>query len=434
VVLLLEVLGGISPEIGAGLQFSPYDFTVEEITTDGTVLQTNSEYDFSSKYEGSDPKTLKFTHFVLQKRNWNTTDALGAIGKRLGVPQTRFNFAGTKDRASISTQLASVFGVNPQRVEGVLLKDISINGAWLAPDKVRLGSLKGNRFKIKLTQSNCSQVAKSSKLLEAAGGLDFCMPNYFGVQRFGSLRSNSARMGLLMLRGDFQTAVMEYLTLTTDNESSESAGARKRLQDEGDFPKALEYFPRKLGFERKMIGKLAANPTDFVGALRSLPRTLNLLFLHAFQAALFNQTLRARIESGLLHTPQEGDLLVPIGNDGFPLVHQAAPASELSLAQKEIEGKKALIASRLVGGRGIPLTQIEQETLQPLGLSAESFRVKGMPELDCGSAVRCLSVPLAGFKAEELQGPDGALVQFSLPSGSYATVAVASLLGWHSRQ
>lgn len=415
--------------LGANFKFDSGQFTVQEIMPDGTVLEPGGDYDFSHLYQGVDPQRLKFTHFVLQKRDWNTTDALAALGRRLGVSYKRFDFAGTKDRKSTSVQLASVFGVDPQRVMGAMVKDLQVLGAWKAPDKVRLGSLLGNRFRVGLTEGNCGMRVNARELAaKAAQGRGYFVPNFFGVQRFGSLRSNTARMGRLMLAGEFEQAVWDYLVTTSANENGDAVAARNRLGQERDFSKALSFFPRRLGFERRMLGRLSQNPADFVGALRSLPRTLNLLFLHAFQSEVFNVSLQERVACGTFKTPQEGDLLVPIGNGGFPALVDAAQVGDLGAAQASVREGLAVLAARLVGPE-VPLTGLQGEILKRYGLAPQAFEMRGMPELSCKSVCRCNFVPLLGFECSET-GAGEALVQFSLPSGSYATVALSSLIGW----
>ncbi len=92
-------------------------FLVEEITSDGKRLRAGEDYDFASPDDWN--LNMPFTHFVLEKWNWNTTDALAAIGRKCHVSARRFNFAGTKDRNAHTTQIASAYGVDPQKLMAV---------------------------------------------------------------------------------------------------------------------------------------------------------------------------------------------------------------------------------------------------------------------------------------------------------------------------
>ena len=95
--------------LGGQLKSTPEDFVVEEICEDETILELDRIVERTSETNG------KFTQFVLQKTNWSTADAIKEIASRLHVSQTRFNFAGTKDKNAITTQLVSVLEFRPKR-------------------------------------------------------------------------------------------------------------------------------------------------------------------------------------------------------------------------------------------------------------------------------------------------------------------------------
>ncbi len=386
--------------------FSPDEFIVEEIAQNGRVLEVGKTFSLSDFQEsclnGKTGQQLQemaqlhrgnwFSWFVLEKREWNTVQALGALAARLGVSKKRFDFAGNKDRQAVTVQLCSAFAIEPARLLGLKVKDLKINGAWLASKKVRLGDLKGNRFTIMPTEQNCGKKVDAAAVLEKARSSDFLFPNFFGSQRFGSLRQNTAAVGELLLKGDFEGAVMNYLCFTSageDVESERESGAveaRKRLESERDFGKALEYFPGHLKFERELLFHLQKNPADFVGALRNFPRSTLLLFVHAFQSSLFNELLARKIAEGI--APSEG------------------------------------VAGKLFGVDSV-LDVEEKNLLARRGLSVESFRLNGFPELSCKGGERRLFAKMGEF--EVLQN-EPIVLRFELPAGSYATVALDFLL------
>ncbi len=385
--------------------FSPEEFIVEEIAQNGVVLEVGKQFS-ASDFEAlrtakSDAATLEqnaglhrgqwFSWFVLEKREWNTSQALGSIGSRMGVSKKRFDCAGNKDRNAITVQLCSAFAIEPARILGVRVKDVKINGVFLASSKVRLGDLQGNRFTITLTERNCGKTPDASAIGEKARSSDFLFPNFFGSQRFGSLRSNTAQVGELLLKNDLEGAVMNYLCFTGGEEADSeretgATDARKKLFEERDFEKALSYFPKHLKFERELLAHLAKHPKDFAGALRMFPRHVLLLFVHAFQSQLFNEELQARIAEGVV--PQEGILGKIIGYD-----------SELDA------GEKALLDLR--------------------GISVGDFKVRCFPEVSCKGTMRPLFAKMGGF---EVLQKEPLVLRFSLGAGSYATVALEFLL------
>lgn len=386
-----------SPGIGGTIKSMPEDFIVEEIGTDGTV------FGFQSAVSRPDAPG-KYVHFILQKRNWSTSSAIGEIAKRLHVSQKNFNIAGNKDKLAITTQLASARGVTKESLLALRIKDISINGVWSAADRVHLGELIGNRFTIKV-RDTCDNAHERVAVIsnELAGKI----PNYFGEQRFGSTRKNTHLIGLELLKGNLEEATIRFLCETTEETNAEAREARKELSETRDFSKALGYFPKHLRLERSVLAHLANNPNDFTGALRHLPRNILLLFVHAFQSHMFNRLLSDRLAEGQLEL-EEGEYFC--GETlGFP-----------NISKSEAEG---WICGKLIG-YSTPLNAREKSLLDELGIEKEAFRMKMLPELASKGSYRTLLAPLKDFNFNG----GNITFAFALPSGSYATVAMREFM------
>lgn len=396
---------------------SPSEFIVEEILPDGTVLEVGKKLDLGRPEDQALERDY-FTHFILQKTDWNTMQALGAISHRMRVKPGRLNFAGTKDKNAVTVQRCSAFAIAPERLLPLKVKDVEILGAWKAKDKVTLGDLAGNRFKITLTQANCGQDVKAEDICRKVESFKGRMKNFFGRQRFGSLRGNTATVGKFMVASDYHAAAMEYIA-GAGPEPENFAAARKQLREEatagdaGAFSKALAYFPQPLRYERQMIQYLANHPTDFVGALRVLPRNLQLMFVHAFQSELFNAYI----------AENEGDFLCPSDALSFPDVEKATMGA--SCVASEADGGRPQWPCAHIIGYDTQVTESEKAFLEARGVSQESFKLKAMPELSAKGALRPSIVPLKDFQVLQ---DEPVQVQFSLPSGSYATVALDQLL------
>ena len=136
------------PGIGGTLKSEPEDFVVEEIGLDGEIHEFGKKLG-AKESEKRGAKQGDYTYFVLQKKNWTTSQAISEIAARLDVAPGRLSCAGTKDRAALTTQLACAYKLEPSRLLGLDIKDISINSAWLAGKKLEMGDLLGNRFVIK---------------------------------------------------------------------------------------------------------------------------------------------------------------------------------------------------------------------------------------------------------------------------------------------
>ncbi|MFH1107401.1 MAG: tRNA pseudouridine(13) synthase TruD [Candidatus Micrarchaeota archaeon] len=406
--------------------FEPEEFVVEEIAPDGTVLEIGKELQREDE-EGATASQY-FARFVLQKRLWTTPEAMRAVAARLGVSQKRLGAAGNKDRNAVTTQMCSAFAVEPERVRQLRIKDISINGAWRSGKKVGLGDLAGNRFTVTLNEKSCGKRISAAEILADAEKNGYAVPNYFGSQRFGSTRRNTHLVGRLLLEGRHEDAVMAYLCAPGDTNLA-AARARRDLSESRDFRQALAGFPRHLKFERRMIAHLALHPGDFLGAFRRLHRSSQLLFVHAVQSWLFNRKARMRADDGTLLTPRDGDRLCMLDGMGFPDADSAKKIPEDATAEEAgrlVSEGRAVLAANIIGYAS-ELTADENALLAAEGISKEFFRPRSMPELSSKGALRPLFVFLRGFEARDSE--DGVVARFSLPSGSYATVALDELLG-----
>ncbi|NYZ78542.1 tRNA pseudouridine(13) synthase TruD [Candidatus Micrarchaeota archaeon] len=397
--------------IGGVMKSRPEDFIVEEITKTGEILELDKAFERQGE-EGD------FTYFIMQKRNWNTLQALKAIGRKLHCGLKRFGYAGVKDRNAVTTQLASAFKIDPVALQNMHIKDIKINGAWKAKEKLRIGDLLGNRFRISVRETAAGSDEKVKEVYTDLKGLT---PNYFGEQRFGSMRKNTHLVGKAIVSGNFREAVMSYLTYVDEGERAEAKEARKQLAADGDFKRALEYFPPYLLYERTLLEYLSSYPNDYVNALRKLPRGLSLMFVHAYQSYMFNKALSRRItEMGTSLMP--GDSVCGRDPFGFPDTERIEKVENAAEAEERLGRGELFPVLEIVGYESSSIGKYEEEAIEEEGIKKENFLIHSFPEISSKGSKRCMFVPLREFKFEYAEGT-GAFT-FSLPAGAYATVAM----------
>lgn len=382
---------------GGVIKQAPEDFVVKEINSSGAVLQPDTKYDAKSLGAEEVPGG-KHISFVLQKRDWNTIDALLAIAKKMGHGRKSVAYAGSKDKKAVTVQLASVFHATDFDISSIRISGIKINGQWRS-NGVELGSDLGNAFEV--TVKNATHAERAEAIV---GELDGRMPNYFGAQRFGD-RGNNAQVGISILKGKFEEAALEYLTGTGSERNEQVGEARSRLRETMDFGKAIESFPKYLRGERKVLYYLSRYPDNYANALRALPRGIALMFIHAVQSQIFNEELEQRIRNKDFHskTFAQSDFygfpdMGRIGKEGafpvVPLVGYETNEEEISDYMKQIMGR--------------------------LGISKEEFQLKGIRELAMEGAYRPLLAPVKDLSCKIDYG--SFRLAFSLPKGTYATV------------
>lgn len=157
----------------------------------GTALFKQQEDDFLvDEILGFEPDgTGEHVFWQVEKRGISTSRLIDHLSARLGMPRRLLSWAGMKDRHSLSTQWISIHaGLNvtpdPEKVESDNVRVLSVRRN---SRKLRIGSHRGNRFRITLRGLTGPMEDWLERLaLIAREGV----PNYVGQQRFGRHGSN----------------------------------------------------------------------------------------------------------------------------------------------------------------------------------------------------------------------------------------------------
>lgn len=437
----IEVYATSSPGIGGAIKQSCEDFIVEEVLINGSKAEVSISNVPLQIQEP--PQVSRHLLCILIKRNWDTLQALEAIAEQLNISPQRIHIAGIKDAKAITAQHITIKDVKPEDVKSVNIKDIKIIPVGYFQAQLSPYHLLENFFKIIIraishTKTAIQQrIGKVVKEIEASGGV----PNFFGHQRFGTIRPITHLVGKAIVKGDFRKAAMLFLAKPYPFEHPEPRTAREELYRTQDFKKALEIFPNHLHYERLMLKHLVRKPDDFRGAFRRLPMKLRKLFPQAYQAYLFNRFLSRRIALGLpLNTAEIGDHVVRIEITGLPSqrLHEIVSQVKISEINRAIASGKTRLAIPLVGFRqslseGVQ-GEIEKQILEEEGITLESFKIKGMPELSLKGGLRTALTTLKSFKVEEIaKDPTNTRknmvkISFTLHRGSYATAFLRELM------
>jgi tRNA pseudouridine13 synthase len=433
----METYATHSPGVGGRIRQLLDDFVVEELLVDGSLAEV------SAQVEGWEPAGMgNYLICVLVKRRWDTFLAVREVAKRLRISQKRIRFAGIKDTKALTAQHISLQNVSPDSVAGVNIKDI-----WLYPQrfsKERMYSqlIKGNRFHItvRAIDHSASVIEERAKSvqdeIERVGGI----PNFFGHQRFGTIRPNTHQVGKHLTRGDAERAALVFLAEPSVYEHSEAREARQQLQDTLDFGEALERFPRFLRYERFMLRHLAKYPNDYVGAFRTLPRRLRKLFVQGYQSYLFNRFLSERIRRGIpLDEPQIGDYTIKLDEHELTTEeYDQATETNIQTIEQSVKEGKMCVAAPLVGPDQPPSKgvqgEIEQKILEAENVTPQKFKVPFMPEATAEGRVRAILNPVWNMVQEEIaddsenESKQMMKLGFTLNRGSYATVVLREFM------
>ena len=292
-------------------------------------------------------------YVLLRKRGMTTQDLVANVARAANVAPREVGMAGLKDKHAVTVQWLSV-GVRGARepADWQLPSGIDLVDVKRHENKLRTGHLAGNRFKVRLVDTEPDAVVRARGIfayIEQNG-----LVNYFGVQRFGRGGGN-LRQAVAWLR-------------------------RPRAR--------ADRFHRKL-------------------------------YPSVLQAEVFNRYATLRLAE---HEELFAGEIVRL--EGRAAVFRVIdPASELDrLRQRDIHrtgpmfGPKMLEATERAGA-------LEQEALASLGLRGEE--VTRLGKFAPGTRRDLLVWP--SEMALEASGQTGLRLEFTLPSGSYATQLVREL-------
>lgn len=436
----------VAAQLGLDRRRSPREGTGGKIRTELADFRVREVEAVSPEPLDADPGA--YPHVVVRVRleGWDTNAFAHTLAARLAISTDRIAWAGTKDARAVTTQLFSVRSAEVPTfpaLEGATIEPIGRMGRGL-----QFGDLWGNRFEVAVRDAEApEQAAVVADSLASETGAGIVVPNLFGPQRFGSHRPITHRVGAAIVRGHFQDAVRRYLTETAASEPAETAAARAAVADAfaADDPEwggLSDAFGRGLRFERALLHRAAelqpASAEGWREVLEVLPWNLQRLFVHAFQAALFNRLVAARMRAGLsLERPLVGDRIGFIDEDapaGFAQPdlsrRTAVTADNRQQVDRHCRARRAFVMGPLVG-TATTLTggrpgELERAVLTEADVEPGDF---ALPDpYDSTGTLRPLAVHLdLDLSVGEPAG--GYTLRFALPSGSYATAVTREFIG-----
>ncbi|AKH97071.1 tRNA pseudouridine(13) synthase TruD [Halanaeroarchaeum sulfurireducens] len=409
---------------GGRLRDRPADFRVKERER------------FATEASDADPGDYPWLVVRATLRGMDTNDFAREFANRVGISRERVTWAGTKDKDAVTTQLFSVRDLDPDEVPTLSKAEIEVVGR--SGRGLQFGDLLGNEFEIVVRDASRPDGAGAvTTELEEFGGGTPAVPNYFGQQRFGSYRPVTHEVGLAVVRGDWEGAVMAYLGNPSEYEPEGSQEARRFVEETRDWEAALDRFPRRLRYERTMLHSLVETggraPEDFRTALETFPENVQRLFVNAAQSYAFNRMLSERLERGLpFHEPVAGDVACFADTDApdafvLPDVdrEQRVSADRVDVVGRHCRRNRAFVTAPLVGTETELADgeqgEIEREVLAELDLVPEDFDLPGA--FGSRGTRRAILLPFdPTIEHEPLT------LSFTLPKGSYATVVLREFL------
>jgi len=381
--------------IGGSIKVRYEDFNVLELLVEPILRDLSKKAD----------NVYRFPLLVLQKRGLDSNHAIFEISDQLG---TKIRVLGIKDSKAVTSQYATCEGKKFR--EGMTAHTkLSLLGFSKRP--INKSHIMGNQFEVRVSNPLRNDI---SEFITEIGNI----PNYYGLQRFGSERLVTHLVGRAIINENFKEAVEIFLCHTTEYDTQFSKEIREKCNDPNNYVKVIKIIPKGMDLERNLLRSLL-DGKGYKNALRSIPINIRRLFVHAYQAYLFNKCLSSMLRRGesinscvkndfcfkLENQMALGKLIKYTNDDTTNLV----PAMQLpgySFKSKDgrFEDKMSII--------------MKEENISP-----KNFHVKEMQELSVEGGFRQLPLLVTDFSYCE-----NLIVKFKMPIGSYATILLRELM------
>jgi tRNA pseudouridine13 synthase len=429
----MEMYSTDSNGVGGKLKVRYEDFLVEEVAVDRTVIMFQEWREEPVKETAIAGRKARYVLFTVQKMGISTMDVSNILASALRLSRNQVSYAGLKDKRAVTVQQMSIPSSALSSLMSVHLSRIDLRDFSYSKSPLQIGDLWGNRFTVFVRDLD---VDGESAVEEAQTVRTTPLLNYFGVQRFGLLRSNTHLVGKSLIKQDFENAVRIMLCTESSFESDELKETRQALAEQlMPTSRMIESFPKELDYERIILHELLKHPGEFERALQRISPRILTLMVHAYQSYLFNRLLSERAKAGIsIIEPEPGDFLIELnkahsGRDSWLYVTEASLEERTGQTRRGEYGLALPVpgyATRLPPARQ---TDSLKALLEQEDITLSDFRNPGTRALDSPGGFHLSSILLDDLAVSH--STEGLSVKFSLRKGSYATVVLREIMKNH---
>uniref|UniRef100_A0A673H1X5 Pseudouridylate synthase 7 homolog n=1 Tax=Sinocyclocheilus rhinocerous TaxID=307959 RepID=A0A673H1X5_9TELE len=376
-------------------------------------------FDVMAPRKHSWPKNRgSFCHFVLYKENKDTMDAINLLSKFLRVRPNMFSYMGTKDKRAVTVQEIAVLKISAERLSHLnkCLMNLKLGNFSYKKQPLKLGELQGNHFTVTLFPGHVL---------------------FLDLQK--CVRA--------ILQNNWKEVVDLILKPRPGAEKGYLVKCREEWARSQDPEAALKKLPVKRCVEGQLLRGLAKyGKNNIITAFGLIPRNNRLMYIHSYQSYVWNCMVSKRMEAFGLRAV-EGDLVLR-GSSAHVLSADEAEKHSVHDVVMPLPGFDVIYPTHSVGGG-------YRDMLSADDLDIDSMRHKVRDYSLAGAYRRILTrpsdvsweliqyddprVPLVHTDVEKLENAPAPVylkegqyralkMEFSLPSSTYATMAVREVL------
>lgn len=360
-----------------------------------------------------------FAVYRLTKRSLGTPEAITAVQRRWKLLRRQISYGGLKDKHAVTRQWVTIHR-GPRR--DLKQDQLSLEYQGQAAKPFGPQEIAGNRFRIvlrDLTEPAAQSVLAAIQQLATTG-----VPNYFDDQRFGSLGVSGEFIARPWCQGDYERALWLAIADVNPHDRPHDRDEKRILKQHWNhWPECKAALPKSS--RRSIVTYLVDHPTDFRRAFALLPVDMRSLYLAAFQSDLWNRCLAVWLRQRI---PAEALDEVELDTGRFPMPREL-PAD----VPAEYFTQQLPLPSARLHLDDSPLLPLYEGVLAEQQIELRELRVKYPRDsfFSKGERTAVLQVRPETAQAgddEEYPGRRKITLQFSLPRGAYATMAIKRLM------
>ena len=355
--------------------------------------------------------------YRVEKRSIDTIHMVKDLAREL---RSDVSCGGLKDKRAVAVQYVTPTSRRSLRPSRITRENYTAQLVGYVPEPMSRAKVAGNKFTVVLRDC-CPEV--EARVKEAVRlGEQRRVPNYYGLQRFGTSGAGTHLIGKALVRQDFEDAVRVMLEATLPQESDAGRPPGEAMAS-GEYGEGIRHLPPGKDVEKVVAMELVRHPGEWVKALRRVPIELRRLYVQAYQSYIFNRSLsRALAEGEDISEMRPGDNWAEASPDGLVT---SAPRGV-----RDTPTRSAVPMFQVVGyafrDYGSRFDRCVKEVLESEGTRPASFYIKEMQEVSVEGGFRRPHLALrdASWSVEGTR----ATVKFTLGKGQYATVLIREVI------
>jgi len=358
-----------------------------------------------------------FPVYRVEKRSIDTPHMAKDLAWEL---RSNVSYGGLKDKRAVAVQYVTPTSRRGLRPVRVARENYTAQLVGYAPEPISRARVAGNKFTVVLRDC-CPDV--QMRIEEAVSLAEQRrVPNYYGLQRFGTSGAGTHLIGKALVEQGFEKAVRMMLEAPFPSDPEANRPAREAMIS-GRYEEGIDLLPAGRDVERVVAGELVKRPGEWVKALRRVPIKLRRLYVQAYQSYLFNRTLsRALAGEEDISRMKPGDNWAGTSPDG--LVTSAPRGVRDTPTARAVPMVQTVgYAFRDYGSR---FDRCVAEVLKSEGTNPRSFYVKEMQEISAEGGFRRPHVALLD-PSWSVEG-SRASMKFTLGKGQYATILIREVV------